>query len=111
MRLSAVRSLLLDDIGSLPPPSGAPSEQLAHLSRARRRALLVVALDWLAIAVLFLWRGEGPFLAPGATEEGIFTLGVLAVATHSGYRSAQIQTLGAIRRALESLPQGGDEAA
>lgn len=111
MRLSAVRSLLLDDIASLGPDRASAAEGLARLGRARLRAVLVALLDWVAIAVLFAWRGDRPFLALGATEEGVFTLGIVAVAIHSGYRLAQAQTLGAIRRALESLPAGGDESA
>lgn len=108
MHLRAVRSLLLDDIAPLTRPKSAPTTDVAVVSRARTRAALVAALDWVAILVLFAWRAGEPLLVLGPSEEAIFTLGVLAVAVHSGYRLAQMQTLGAVRVALESLP---DESA
>lgn len=104
MHLRAVRSLLLDDVALLRRPDDAPATAIEVVSRARARAALVVLLDWAAILALFLWRAGEPMLVLGATEEAIFTLGVLAVAVHSGYRLAQRQTLGAVERALESLP-------
>lgn len=107
IRLAAVRALLLDEIAALPPdeePSRPPTERLA---RARGRAALVIALDWLAILILFLWRPQESFLILEGSEQGVFTLAVLAVATHAGYRLAQLQIFGTVDRALDSLPGEG----
>ena len=63
--------------------------------------------DWLAILTLFALRdGTTGFLSTGASEQGLFTLGVLAVATHAGFRLAQREKYAAVARALEELPQG-----
>ncbi|MDX1643665.1 MAG: hypothetical protein R3244_04820 [Thermoanaerobaculia bacterium] len=104
IRLAAVRTLLLEEIATLPPGRDRSEPADERLGRARNRAALVVALDWVAILILFLWRPEESFLILQGSEEGVFTLAVLVVATHAGYRLAQIQTLGAVDRALESLP-------
>lgn len=108
MHLRAVRSLLLEDIACLTPANDAPGADLAAVSRARTRAALMATLDWVAILVLFAWRAGRPLLVLGANEETIFTLGVLAVAVHSGYRLAQMRTFGAVREAIESL--GGESS-
>lgn len=99
MRLRAVRSLLVD-AASLRVAEVEGGDQEAWRERAareeeaihkaRRRALLVVWLDAVALAVLFVLRGEADaFLALGQGEEGVFTLGVLLVAVHLGFRLAQ----------------------
>ena len=111
MRLRAVRALLVGEVAALrvvaaEEEAGGPeawAEQAAReravLHAARRRALLVVCLDGAAIAVLFLLRDRGgAFLALGRGEEGAFTLGVLLVAVHLGFRLAQYLHLRTVER-------------
>lgn len=104
LRLRAVEALLFEDVARLRRPAEGSDERLQALSRARSRALLVVALDWLAIALLFLWRDPlARFLTLGAGEESIFTIAILAVATHSGFRLGQRERYGTVAAALRSL--------
>ena len=108
LRIQAVRSILFDDVAGLRSDSARPDEPIAVLRRARRRALVVALLDWAAIVALFLLRdGRSPFLAAGASEQGLFTLGILAVASHAGFRLGQMEKYAAVARALEELPEGG----
>lgn len=111
LRTGAVRSLLVEEVGEL-RRAGAdeetPDEALARervaLARAGRRALFVVVLDLAAVAVLFALREPAAsFLAPGATEEGLFTFGVLAVVAHAGYRFAQYRHLRTVARLHDEL--------
>ncbi|MDH3402981.1 MAG: hypothetical protein OES32_01110 [Acidobacteriota bacterium] len=103
-RTRAIVSILIEDVGGL--PAGDPGA----LARARRRAALMVILDWLAILVLvLLGDGELAGLTLGGGERTLFTLGILAVATHSGFRLAQLQKLRAIHRACEELAERSSE--
>jgi hypothetical protein len=68
------------------------------LDRAHRRGVVVAALDAAAIVVLLQLRENDRFLVLGRTEEAIFSLGVLVVAVHLGYRVAQVMTVGTVRR-------------
>ncbi len=89
--------MLLEDVGGLPP------DDPEALSRARRRAIVVVALDWVAILVLVVLYGGGGSQLTFAGEQTLFTLGILAVAAHSGFRLAQLQKLRSIARLCEEL--------
>ena len=111
-RTRAVISMLVEDIAGLPLPSdrdedSSPSEgrpELEPLARAIRRARLVIAVDWIAILVLFVFRDPSrPFLPGGQSIETIFTLGVLAVAAHSGFRWAQLDRYQAVQRLTSEL--------
>lgn len=97
-----------------PPPSASPlaadrleeeaAAEVEALAKAERRALGVVVLDWLALAVLFLFRDTAaPFLPFDGSIETVFTLGVLAVAVHSGFRLGQLEKYRAVSRAHEGL--------
>jgi hypothetical protein len=104
-RTRAVLSLLHEEIAGLPGDTAETAETRAEaLGRARRRALIVVLLDWAAIVALTL-LGErvAPTLTLGPTEDTVFTLALLAVAAHSGFRLAQLQTLRAVARAQQHL--------
>ena len=114
MRLRAVRALLVAEVAALRVPrvDGVGEEVLAEqaardreaLDKARRKALLVVCLDAVALAVLFLLRdGTGVFLTLGRGEEAAFTLGVLVVAVHLGFRLAQVQHLKTVDRLVDEL--------
>jgi len=104
------------DVSSVPPsPSSPPADhqdaeaeelsaQLEALHQAERRAKLVIALDWLALVVLFVFRDTAtPFLPFDGTIETVFTLGVLAVAVHSGFRLGQLEKYRAVSRVHEEI--------
>jgi hypothetical protein len=126
LRYRAIRSLLVEDVAGLrlgspddppdeSPPGGSaePAEALEAarledeeqaLRHAERRALLVVGLDWLALAVLFVLRDTAaPFLPFDPTVDTVFTLGILAVAIHSGFRLGQLEKYRAILRVHHDL--------
>ncbi len=100
LRLRAVRSILLEDVG------GLRSEGSEALDAAIRRCRWVIGFDWAAIVVLVALHGDaGPQLAVGATPQTVFTLGILAVAVHSGFRLGQLEKLRAIRRVVDELDE------
>jgi hypothetical protein len=113
LRTRAVRSLLLD-VGAVRPPAmeeSGPPVDVQHdadrsvVRQAARRALLVVAIDALALSLLFLLRDRGrAFLALERSPDTVFTIGVLVVAAHLGFRLAQYLQLQRIARALDELP-------
>lgn len=115
MRLKAVRGLLVGEVASLRVAAvesaeegfDAASEQVARereaLAKARRRALLVAVLDGVALAVLFAFRDAGRAFLSTEGEELVFTLGVLVVAVHLGFRLAQFLQLRTVERLYEEL--------
>jgi hypothetical protein len=120
-RTRAVRSLLADVAGlrhlrggdaeeeGVEGRAGDAVEEAAH--RARHRAWFVIALDWAAILVLvLLQRHETPFLVLDRSEQAVFTLAVLAVAVHSGFRLGQAEKYGAVARASRELAERDPEA-
>ncbi len=104
LRPQAVEALLFDDVARLRTPASDTEERCAALDRAQSRALLAVAFDWLAIALLFYWRDPlARFLALGPSEESIFTVAILAIAVHSGFRLGQRERYRAVASAIKSL--------
>jgi len=127
LRIRAVREMLVDDVASLrvvrPEGGGedraegagpqadetdaavaAVEREREALERARRRAVLMIAFDAAAIAVLFALRDPAaPFLPLGPQVETVFTLGVLAVAVHLGLRLGQYLTYRNVARVWEEL--------
>lgn len=119
LRARAIRSLLVEEVAALRvsgPPAGGDLEgaeerdrlrvevEREALDRAERRALRAVAVDWVALVVLFLFRDPAArFLPMDATVDTVFTLGVVAVAVHSGFRLAERGKYRAVRRAWEDL--------
>jgi len=128
LRKRAIRSLLVEEVAALRLPelddepeegteegtteaaSGDGELQLREeqqseaLHGAERRTRLIVALDWIALAVLFVLRDTTEaFLPFGATTDTVFTLGVVAVAIHSGFRLGQLEKYRAIARVYERL--------
>jgi hypothetical protein len=114
--------LLIGEVACLRVPEMAPAEgteedltqawaaQAARereaLAKARRRSVLVVCLDAAALFVLFLFRDRGQvFLPTGPSEETIFTLGVLVIAVHLGFRLGQYFTYRNVDRVVEELAQ------
>jgi hypothetical protein len=103
-RTRAVLDMLFEDIGGL-----AHADEAA-LAKARRRAVLAVAFDWLAIVLLVvLHSGEAPQLTLEGGEQTLFTLGILAVAVHSGFRLGQLQKLRRIGRLAAELEARASE--
>ena len=105
-RTRAVIALLVEDVAglSLPTPGDTEDEETEVLAGAMRRARLVVAVDCLAILILFLFRDSArPFLPANQTMETVFTFGVLAVAAHAGFRAAQLGRLQAVQRLCDDL--------
>lgn len=118
LRPRAVREMLVEIAGvrvaGAAEDEGAASapEDLAEavreserhaLDRARRRAAVTILVDALAIVVLLVLRDEERFLTLGRNEDTIFTLGVLVIAVHLGFRLAQLLALGTLRRLHDEL--------
>lgn len=104
LRTQAIEDLLIDDVAHLRRSEASGAERLQELAKARTRALFMAGLDWLAIAALFLLREPlSGFLSLGAGEESVFTVAVLAVAVHSGFRLGQWEKYRAVERAVEAL--------
>lgn len=116
-RTRAVISMLLEDVAglSVPAPGENESEESQRrleaetLANAKRRARLVIAIDCLAILILFLFRDSTrPFLPANQTIETVFTFGVLAVAAHAGFRWAQLERLRVVQRLCGELRERQD---
>ena len=131
LRKRAIRSLLVEEVAGLrlprPGQSGEPGEpsepgdpddppseldpaelelrdQREALEKAEKKALFAVGLDWIALVVLFVLRDTSTaFLPTGPTIDTVFTLGVVAVAVHSGFRLGQREKYRAVRRAWEKM--------
>lgn len=111
LRIRAVRALLAEEVGGLARSTvegetlgEAAERERRGLAKAARRALMVAVLDLVAVAVLFALRDPArSFLDPGPTEEGAFTVGVLLVVAHAGFRFAQYRQLKTVERLHEEL--------
>lgn len=104
LRTEAVEDLLVDEIARIRRTEERDEPRLERVARARRRALVAAALDWGAILMLFLLREPlSSFLQIGASEETIFTLAILAIAVHSGFRLGQWEKYGAVESAIRSV--------
>jgi hypothetical protein len=110
LRLRAVRELLVEEVAGLRlvRPEGeedaaAAAREEGALRRVRLRAAWVVALDALALALLLALREGDRFLHLGRRPETIFTLGVLVVAVHLGFRLGQYLTYRNVARVHEEL--------
>ncbi|HUP22187.1 MAG TPA: hypothetical protein VNB06_04525 [Thermoanaerobaculia bacterium] len=112
LRSRAVRSLLMEVAGLRPPEDddaaaeSAPGDaEKGILRQAARRALLVVLIDALALVLLFVLRDRSrSFLQLDRSPDSVFTLGVLVVAVHLGFRLAQVLHLRRVGSALLDLP-------
>ncbi len=109
-RTRAVRQLLLEEIGGVTAGSSegtagaGEDDPRALLERSRRRAIMVVAIDWIAILILVFARARGgQAFGIGPNEDSIFSLGLLAIAVHSGFRLGQIEKLQAVSRTLDEI--------
>ncbi len=103
-RTRAVERMLLEDIAGLRRRSAEKGSASAALAAARRAAWRAVALDWGAIVVLLAVRfGEEPALVMGPSVDTVFSLGLLAVAAHSGFRLGQLEKLRAVAVLTEEL--------
>ena len=111
-RTRAVLSLLYEEIAGLRRGEMETTEERDEaMRRARRRAAIVVALDWAAIVVLVLLGERSlPALTFGPTPHVVFTLAILAVAVHSGFRLGQLDKLRAVDRAAERLTRSDPDS-
>ncbi len=97
-RTRAVLSMLLEDVG------GLRSADEESLDKERRRCRWVIGIDWLAIILLVASHDHAAAqLAFGGTPQMVFTLGILAVAVHSGFRLGQLEKLNAVARLKAEL--------
>ena len=80
--------------------------QRGQLERSARRALGVAVLDGVALVVLLGWRlySDQAVLPLGRTEESVFTVAVVVIAVHLGFRLAQRQWLASVLRSWDDLP-------
>ena len=109
----AVLSLLRDDVAELRrPPDDVVDEPFpTAIRRAARRAKLAILVDWTAIAALLVASDAGgPALTLGHRVETLLTLGLLAIAVHSGFRLGQLQKYRAVARAGRGLLERDPEA-
>jgi hypothetical protein len=105
--------MLIGDVAGLQQRDPEDEEESASrerddrlLLKARRRALAVVMLDWAAILVLLLLRNSDRiFLVFGPSEDAVFTLGVLAVVVHSGFRLGQWEKYRRVTTLVEELSE------
>lgn len=111
-RTRAVVSMLVEDIAGLSLPTDRESDldesegrpELEPLAKSIRRARLVIAVDWIAILILFLFRDPAqPFLPGNQAVDTVFTLGVLAVAAHAGFRWGQLERYRSVQRLCDEL--------
>ena len=104
-RTRAVLSLLYEEIAGLPHDEVDEAEERGEaMRRARRRAGTVVVLDWAAIVILVVLGERTPALLTfGPTQQTVFSLAILAVAVHSGFRLGQLEKLRSVARAGERL--------
>jgi hypothetical protein len=88
------------------PSSGEGAAHLLDkLGQASRKALFIVLLCWAAILVLLVTHEDrGRFLSFEELET-VFTVGILLVATYSGFRLGQWEKYRAIRRVVEELSE------
>ncbi len=119
-RTRAILSLLVEHVAALrltipqeeEAEAGAQNSQeefeasLEALQRAQKRAMLVAAMDWIAILTLFFLRPDDTsFFAFGANPRTVFSFGILAVAVHSGFRLGQAEKYRAVERACRELSE------
>jgi hypothetical protein len=103
-RTQAVVSMLFEDVG------GLESADVEAVRSAQLRGRWGVALDWIAlVALVAFYDGEGTQLTLTGGEQTLFTLGILAVAVHSGFRLAQLRQLAALERLRHELGERSAE--
>lgn len=110
-RPRAVRQLLTEDVAGLASRDDTDEEAGQALERARRRAITVAVVDWIAIIILVVLRSRNAeVFTLGPTEDSIFSIGILAVAIHSGFRLGQYEKLSAVSRVVTELDARSEDA-
>ena len=103
-RTQAVERMLLEDVAGLGRRELEDRSAAALLATARRAVWRAVTLDWCAIVILLAVRfGEEPVLSLGPSVDAVFSIGLLAVAVHSGFRLGQLEKLRAVGLLTEEL--------
>lgn len=112
LRIRAVQEMLVGDVAGVRVPErdeGTPAERAADLAyemeRARKKALAMAVLAWMAIAALLATHGRSAgFLSLEGTDAA-FTVGILLLAVFSGFRLGQWYHYRAVERVLEELSE------
>lgn len=85
------------------------------LRQARRQAAAVVVFDLVAVVILLLMGGSeaSPLsqLTLGRSEQTIFTLAILLITVHAGFRLGQLEKYNAVARASAELAERDPEGA
>jgi hypothetical protein len=118
LRSRVVRQLLFEVAGlrrsdpAVEAASEAASEQeqlddeRREIASARKRAIMIVVLDAVALAALVALRDpDRGLVVLSRSEEALFTIGVLIVAAHLGFRLAQLFVLRNLERAWDDVPK------
>lgn len=134
MRLRAVRSLLVEEVAGIPgtrsrrwsrrASEDEPRDDLrddpeaetvslleqeaflrAELDRVSRKALGMVVLCWTAILVLLLTHESPERFLSFEGIELVFTVGILVVASYSGFRLGQWEKYRAVTRVVKELEE------
>lgn len=105
LRRTAIRALLHEHVLGLEAGDDQSAEGWREELRSRRRrGAILVAAEWIAILLLVLSRDSAlPFLTLGPEQQTLFSIGILAVAVHSGFKLGQLEKLRAVERATEEL--------
>ena len=105
LRRTAIRALLHEHVLGLGPGDDLSAESRRELLRSRRRrGAILVAAEWIAILLLVLSRDPAlPFLTLGPEQQTLFSIGILVVVAHSGFKLGQLEKLRAVERAIEEL--------
>lgn len=105
LRLQAVRSLLVEDVASLPvDEEHSEVGTVERVRTARKKALAFVILCWTALLVLVFTRLPGdPALLEGFGS--VYLSGLLIVATAAGFRLGQWEKYRAVQRALNEIEE------
>jgi len=110
LRTPAIENLLIEEVARVRQRGDEGADPFDDLVGARRRSLAVAIFDWIAIAILFaLSDPVSDFLSIGTNERTIFTLAILAIAVHSGFRLGQWEKYRTVEAAVRSLSRLGGE--
>lgn len=122
LRIRAVRELLVEDVAGVRVPPQEPestepesppsrSETLRfELDLARRKALGMVVLAVVAVAVLLLTHPEPGQILIFQGEDLAFTLGLLVITVYAGYRLGQWEKYRSVERVLDELDERARDA-
>ena len=110
-RTRAIRSFLVEDVAALRPAEETAVEARRALQAASRKGRGVAGFDLAALLVLIWVRSATPpVLELGRSAEALFSLGLLAIAVHCGFRLGQLEKYRAVERTLDELERRDPDA-